>query len=170
MGVNKGDIVALDFQNTAQFVFLFMALWEIGAKPAFINYNLTGQALIHCLKRANTRLCLVDPNIVENVTEEVRQELPGVQFGVFGSELASAAAAADPVRYPDDLRGHEQMHDMAILIYTSGTTGLPKAAVVSWGKVGMTGAFTSRLAGTKTTDTYYIVGRAQNRLSDMPSV
>ncbi|OIW22679.1 acetyl-CoA synthetase-like protein [Coniochaeta ligniaria NRRL 30616] len=156
MGVNKGDIVALDFQNTAQFVFLFMAVWEIGAKPAFINYNLSGKALIHCLKRANTRLVLIDPNVAENVGEDVRQELPGVRFGVFGSELASDAAAADPVRYPDELRGAEKTEDMAILIYTSGTTGLPKAAVVSWGKVFMTGAFTSRLCATKTTDTYYI--------------
>jgi acyl-CoA synthetase (AMP-forming)/AMP-acid ligase II len=160
MGVNKGDIVALDFQNTAQFVFLFLALWEIGAKPAFINYNLTGKALVHCLKRANTRLILMDPNIAENAGEDVRQQVPEVRFEVFGSELMSDAVAADPVRYPDELRGEEQTEDMAVLIYTSGTTGLPKAAVVSWGKVFMTGAFTSRLMGTKTTDTYYIVSFA----------
>jgi acyl-coenzyme A synthetase/AMP-(fatty) acid ligase len=157
MGVEKGDIVALDFQNTDQFVFLFMALWEIGAKPAFINYNLSGKALIHCLKRANTRLVLVDPSIAHNIGDDVRQELAGVQFEVFGSRLSAAAVASDPVRYPDELRGNEKVEDMAILIYTSGTTGLPKAAVVSWGKVFMTGSFTSRLMGTKVTDTYYIV-------------
>jgi acyl-CoA synthetase (AMP-forming)/AMP-acid ligase II len=157
MGVKKGDIVALDFQNTAQFVFLFMALWAIGAKPAFINYNLSGKALIHCLKRANTRLVLVDPNIAQNVGDDARRELPDVQFAVFGSKLAADAVASDPVRYPDELRGQEKVQDMAILIYTSGTTGLPKAAVVSWGKIFMTGAFTSRLMGTKVTDTYYIV-------------
>ncbi|KAB5585016.1 hypothetical protein GE09DRAFT_1048225 [Coniochaeta sp. 2T2.1] len=156
MGVNKGDIVALDFQNTPQFVFLFMALWAIGAKPAFINYNLSGKALIHCLKRAKTRLVLVDPNIAANIGDDVRQQLPDVRFGIFGSHVAADAAAADPVRYPDEQRGDEKIDDMAILIYTSGTTGLPKAAVVSWGKVFMTGAFTSRLMGTKTSDTYYI--------------
>jgi acyl-CoA synthetase (AMP-forming)/AMP-acid ligase II len=156
MGVKKGEIVAMDFQNTDQFVFLWLALWEIGAKPAFINYNLTGKALSHCIKRANTRLMIIDPNVASNVGDDVRQELPGVQFVVFTPELATAAVSCDPVRYPDELRGEETAEDMAILIYTSGTTGLPKAAIISWGKVFITGAFTSRWMGTKSSDIYYI--------------
>jgi acyl-CoA synthetase (AMP-forming)/AMP-acid ligase II len=156
LGVEKGEIVALDFQNTDHFVFLWLALWEIGAKPAFINYNLTSKALIHCVKRANTRLMLIDPNVADNISSDVRSELPNVQFTVFDPALAKQALHSDPVRYPDSLRDDQTLEDMALLIYTSGTTGLPKAAVVSWAKVFITGAFTSRWIGTKTSDIYYI--------------
>lgn len=163
-GIKPGDVIALDFQNTDQFVFLMLALWEIGAKPAFINYNLTGKALIHCVQRAGTGLLLVDPNVAGNVVDDVRRHLPQVQLDVFTPDLAAEAAATDPVRYPDELRGCEKIEDMAMLIYTSGTTGLPKAAVVSWGKVFAAGAFTSKWIGTKPSDVYYIVSLYVNCL------
>src|SRR5512140_636391 len=35
-GVKKGELVALDFQNTDTFVFLVFALWSLGAVPALI--------------------------------------------------------------------------------------------------------------------------------------
>lgn len=69
---------------------------------------------------------------------------------------AKLALNSDPVRYPDSLRDDQTLEDMALLIYTSGTTGLPKAAVVSWAKIFITGAFTSRWIGTKASDIYYI--------------
>ncbi|KAL9480333.1 hypothetical protein ACSS6W_005119 [Trichoderma asperelloides] len=59
--VKPKDIVAMDFQNSDTFVFVWFALWAIGAKPAFINYNLTGKALAHCIEAATTKLCLIDP-------------------------------------------------------------------------------------------------------------
>ncbi|KAI2622356.1 hypothetical protein GGR54DRAFT_598211 [Hypoxylon sp. NC1633] len=44
---------------------------------------------------------------------------------------------------------------MAVLIYTSGTTGLPKAAIVSWGKVTQSGQFVSNWLRTKPSDVFY---------------
>lgn len=158
MGVEKDQIVALDFQNTDQFVFLFMALWAIGAKPAFINYNLTGKALVHCIKKATTKLMLIGPEAAAQVGDDVRKELGGdIRFEVFGPELEAEALATDPVRFPDELRADVTGESMAILIYTSGTTGLPKAAIVSWAKVTVTSGFTSRFIGIKPTDVYYVV-------------
>lgn len=157
MGVEEGQIVALDFQNTDQFVFLFMALWAIGAKPAFINYNLTGPPLVHCIKKASTKLMLYSPEVAEQVTDDVRRGLGDVRFEVFGPELVAEATATDPVRFPDEVRADETEESMAVLIYTSGTTGLPKAAIVSWAKVAVASGFTSRFIGMKSSDVYYIV-------------
>lgn len=132
--VKPREIIAINFQNSDTFIFLWWALWSIGAYPAFINYNLTGAPLIHCVKAATSRLCLVDPGVAGNITPTVQDELKNVEFVVFGPELEAEASIADPVRAPDEDRAGAEPFGMAILIFTSGTTGLPKPAVVSWGK------------------------------------
>ncbi|OAA73670.1 AMP-dependent synthetase/ligase [Cordyceps fumosorosea ARSEF 2679] len=147
-GVKPGDIVALDFQNSDTFLFLWWGLWAIGAKPAMINYNLTGKPLAHCVGAATARLCIVDPAVEGNVTDEVRAQLPGVEFMVWTPEREAAEAAAiAPVRFPDADRSEAEYSNMALLIYTSGTTGLPKAAIVSWAKCIAGGTMASMLLG-----------------------
>ncbi|KAF2970442.1 hypothetical protein GQX73_g3126 [Xylaria multiplex] len=129
------DIVALDLVNSDHFILICFGLWSIGVKPAFINYNLTGNALCHCIKIANSVLVLVDPDIKSHVDESVRQELGNLRIEILTPEFISAAMAADPIRPPNEVRSGEIGRDMASLIYTSGTTGLPKAAIVSWTKL-----------------------------------
>ncbi|KAI2622357.1 hypothetical protein GGR54DRAFT_598226, partial [Hypoxylon sp. NC1633] len=60
-GVKSKDVVSVDLQNSDDFVFVCFGLWSIGAKPAFINYNLIGEALVHCVKTANPVLMVVGP-------------------------------------------------------------------------------------------------------------
>lgn len=133
--VRPGDIVAMDFENSETFVFMWFALWSIGAKPAFINYNLAGKPLAHCIQAATTKLCLIDPAVAGNFDDEsVKQPLPGVNFVVFTPEAEAEAAAMAPERAPNSTRTDDSMVNMAMLIYTSGTTGLPKPAVVPWAK------------------------------------
>jgi hypothetical protein len=132
--VKSKEIVAMDFMNGEKFIFIWLGLWSIGAKPAFINYNLTGKALAHCVKVSMTRLILVDPEIQHNVTKDVRDDLPDVQFVLFSPEIEAEAMSTDGVREPDSCRTETKSQNMAMLIYTSGTTGLPKGAIVSWTK------------------------------------
>jgi acyl-CoA synthetase (AMP-forming)/AMP-acid ligase II len=154
-GIKRGDMVALDFQNTDNFIFLLLALWAIGATPALINYNLTGKPLVHCIKKANTRLVFVDPVVAGNVTDEVRAELEGVSFEVVTPELEMKMLSQEAARPPDELREIASGNDMAALVYTSGTTGLPKAAIVSWAKIVIVAGFTSRWVGTTSKDVFY---------------
>ncbi|KAK4098667.1 acetyl-CoA synthetase-like protein [Parathielavia hyrcaniae] len=154
-GVQKGEMVALDFQNTDTFIFLLIALWSLGAVPALINYNLTGKPLAHCVKKATARLVLVDPSVAENVGEDVRAELGQVSFEVVTPEMEAQMLSHDAVRPPDEDRANVTPDGMGILIYTSGTTGLPKAAIVSWAKIAVVGGFTSRWVGTKKSDVFY---------------
>lgn len=159
LGIRPGDIVAMSFQNSDTFVFVWFALWSIGAKPAFINYNLTGNALSHCLKVATTKLCLVDPAIVPNVGDDVKQQVPDVKFVVFTPDVEAEAAAAQPVRLPNEDRSQEMFSEMAILIYTSGTTGMPKPAIVSWGKCISGGGIVDRAIGVTDNDILYTVNQ-----------
>ncbi len=156
-GVKKGELVALDFQNTDTFIFLLFAIWSLGATPALINYNLSGKALTHCIKRAASRLVLVDPVVAGNVGDDVRSELSDVTFEVVTPELELQMLGMEPTRPSDDLRNDAKADDLGILIFTSGTTGLPKAAIVSWAKIAVVGGFTSRWIGTRSSDVYYTV-------------
>ncbi|KAK3291883.1 uncharacterized protein B0H64DRAFT_242278 [Chaetomium fimeti] len=154
-GIKKGDMVALDFQNTDTLLFLVFALWSLGAVPALINYNLTGKPLAHCVKKATASLVLIDPVVAGNVGEDVRSELDQVTFEVVTPELEGQMLSHEPTRPPDELRADATGDSMGILIFTSGTTGLPKAAIVSWSKISVVGGFTSRWIGTSKNDVFY---------------
>ncbi|KAJ4406198.1 long-chain fatty acid transporter fat1 [Gnomoniopsis sp. IMI 355080] len=154
-GIKKDEIVAMDFANSEAFIFIWMGLWSIGAKPAFINYNLTGQALVHCARAAGAALMLVDPQIAQNVDDYVRRELAGVKIDFFTAERRTEVLATRPTRLPDEERADEGLFSMSNLIYTSGTTGLPKAAVVSWGKVHAAGGFSARLINARPGEIFY---------------
>ncbi|KAI1810132.1 acetyl-CoA synthetase-like protein [Poronia punctata] len=149
------DIVALDMMNSDYFLLLVFGLWSIGVKPAFINYNLTGDALCHCVNTANAVLMLVDPDVAHNVDEAVVEKLGGLRMDFVSPDFVAAAMAVDPIRPSNKLRSGDLGRDMAILIYTSGTTGLPKAAIVSWTKIINASAFVPRWLQTKKTDVLY---------------
>ncbi|EAQ85597.1 hypothetical protein CHGG_06850 [Chaetomium globosum CBS 148.51] len=154
-GVREGDVVALDYQNSDTFVLLWFALWAVGAKPAFINYNLQGAALAHCLRASTAKLAIVDPRVAESVSEDVRREVVGMEFVVFTPELEVEAQGREPVRYPDAVRVEREPTDMAMLIYTSGTTGMPKPAIISWAKVYVAANMSSKGTSAKPSDVFY---------------
>lgn len=153
--IKPKDIVAIDFQNSDDFIFICFGLWSIGAKPAFINYNLTGQALIHCVKTAESVLLLAAPEAAPKIDDSARKGLGDLRIELLTDELKAEVFATEPVRPPDSLRGGQLSKDMGILIYTSGTTGLPKAAIVSWKKLTVVGTFCRGWLGTKTSDIFY---------------
>lgn len=155
--VKPKDIVAVDCQNSDIFVFIWYGLWSIGAKPAFINYNLTGNALSHCVKAATTRLLLIDPLVADNVDDEVRAATPGVQYVVLTPDVHAEITATQPCRFPDKDRFEDKYENLAILIYTSGTTGLPKPAIVSYAKCIVGSNFSSRFMYNGPGEIFYTV-------------
>lgn len=166
-GVKPKDIVAIDCQNSDVFIFLWFGLWSIGAKPAFMNYNLTGNALAHCVKTATTKLMLIDPLVADNVTDEVRAAIPDVKCVVLTPDVHAQIASTQPCRYPDEDRSEDKYQNLAILIYTSGTTGLPKPAIVSFAKVTVGSAFVSRFLRNKPGEVFYTV-RAMTTAGPVP--
>ncbi|KAJ4373984.1 long-chain fatty acid transporter fat1 [Neocucurbitaria cava] len=102
-GVEKDEIVAMDFVNSETFIWVWFGLWSIGAKPAFINYNLTGKPLVHTIKTSTSRLVLVDQegkgkfeehamkeHGFELVKEESREGQVKFQFAMDQSEVPTS--------------------------------------------------------------------------------
>ncbi|KAK0853025.1 long-chain fatty acid transporter fat1 [Friedmanniomyces endolithicus] len=161
-GVQKGEIVAMDFTNREGFVWVWFALWSLGAKPAFINSNLRRNAFVHCVRVSTARLLLVDPLIREVLDEETRAELGADRKGravdafVLEDEDIERDILSGPAyRAPDSERGGDKLKDTAMLIFTSGTTGLPKAAKVHWGKTFAGTYVFPKLLGITAEDRYF---------------
>ena len=59
-GIRPGEIVAMYMTNSPEFMIVWLALFAIGCAPAFVNYNLTDKALVHCVNICDSALCFVD--------------------------------------------------------------------------------------------------------------
>lgn len=162
-GIVPREVVAMDFMNSPVFIFLWLGLWSLGATPAFINYNLIGDPLLHSVKTSAARVMFVDQKIKPRFTKEITDTLESVkardgkepvQTVFFDTTLEEQIMGTEAVREPNSSRSAVRL-DMAMLIFTSGTTGLPKPATVSWQKIGLlTGFMPSWFSLTKS-DRYY---------------
>lgn len=168
--MEAGAIVALDFGNCAEFLFLWLALASLGAVPAFVNYNLRGGPLLHSIRVSTARLLIIDPGIAEAaLTGEVEEELTSSTFllprpdnssaGGSGSErltitrftasIQSSMPYQPPYLAPASSRANTLPRHPAVLISTSGTTGLPKSAITSWSKIHIGGRYAASWLGLR---------------------
>jgi acyl-CoA synthetase (AMP-forming)/AMP-acid ligase II len=60
LDVRPGDLVAVYMMNSPEFMIWWLATFSLGCAPAMINYNLTGDALIHCLRISGAKVLLAD--------------------------------------------------------------------------------------------------------------
>lgn len=164
-GIVQDEVVALDFTNRPEFIWLIFGLWSLGAKPALINHNLTDKALTHCVRVSTARLVIADGDIQSQFTNAVLDELSSPEFHDAGKGAASVSifdarteiqiASMQAIREPDAPRGHQEGPSLAVLIYTSGTTGLPKAAIVSWSRLRRIMPYMSNWLGLTPEDRFY---------------
>jgi acyl-CoA synthetase (AMP-forming)/AMP-acid ligase II len=160
-GVQKEELIAMNFTNKPQFVWLWFALWSLGAIPVLINHNLRENAFVHSVRISTTRLLLIDPDVREVLNESTLAGLgpdekgKAVESLIIGPEVEAQILAKAPYRAPNDARSGVKLTDTSLLIYTSGTTGLPKAAKVSWSKPLSGVRLFSSLIGLKPTDRYF---------------
>lgn len=147
-GVTLEHTIAIDLMNKPLFILLWFSLWNIGALPAFLNYNQRDKPLVHCIKIANVLQVFVDPDCAEAIRDteaKIHEELPSVRIHYINeAELFKVIRNPSTPRYraPDATR-RAQDKDLSAgaLIYTLGTTGLPKAGIMLWRKAFMAGAF-----------------------------
>ncbi|KAI4217643.1 MAG: hypothetical protein LQ351_000239 [Letrouitia transgressa] len=156
-GIAPKEVVALDFMNSAVFIFLWMGLWSIGAYPAFINYNLSGKALLHCVTTSAARVVLIDERVSSHFTADALDfpSLKSPEMVVYTTPIRQEVLSYQPIRLPDSCRSGDLLHHMGLLIFTSGTTGFPKAAVVSWRKMILCAEWVTRWLGLARTDRVY---------------
>lgn len=121
LGIQKGEMVALNGPNTAEYMLLWYALDAIGACESFINHNLTGGSLTHCVKLSKCRILLAERE-TEGRVEPSREELEteGARVVYYDDQLLSSTTNTTPI--PKSRTTGMLPTDLRSLIYTSGTT------------------------------------------------
>lgn len=143
-GVTAEQNIVVSCTNKPLFIILWMALWNIGAVPAFLNFNTKDKPLLHCLKVVNGTQLFIDPDCADPIKESedmIYSELPNFKLHyinepelmrVLQNPSTPKHRAPDHTRRPQDTDA-----SCSLLIYTSGTTGMPKSAIMSWRKVAL---------------------------------
>ncbi|CAK4032291.1 Isopenicillin N epimerase component 1 [Lecanosticta acicola] len=150
-GIKPGDLVALYLHNSADFLMLFFATHCIGAAPALINYNLEGNALMHCLDVADSKLLIIDPDSgCQQRIDGSRQEIESAGATIFtlDAALKQSITSLAPTVPQDSYRAGMKGDSSYALIYTSGTTGLPKGCPFQVNRIWLAGPQLEPLYGT----------------------
>ncbi|MCJ1399675.1 hypothetical protein MMC11_002877 [Xylographa trunciseda] len=162
--IAPGEVVSLDFMNSPKFVFIWLALWSLGACPAMINYNLTSKPLLHSIKSSGARIVFVDDEVRNTFSPDVLDALASADFRdgkgpvevVFlDVGLERIILTIEGAREPDSSRSGVESTSGALLIFTSGTTGLPKASICPWFKIYVGASFLEIWAGWSRNDRFY---------------
>jgi acyl-CoA synthetase (AMP-forming)/AMP-acid ligase II len=121
-GVKPGDLVGFYLMNSPNFMFAWLGLCSIGAAPAMINYNLAGEALLHCLKISGAKLLLVDEEpALRTRIEDVGLQLEGelaIKVIVVESAVKAGISAMSDERPSDAFREVVKGDGHMCLFYT----------------------------------------------------
>ena len=109
-------------QNAPEFLFVWHGLISIGCAPAFINYNIVSDALVHCIKVSGAKILLVDSEAgcqerIRGSVDRIISEL-GVKPITLSEDLQTSIATSEAGRPPDSLRLQVQDKVPLCLIYT----------------------------------------------------
>jgi len=143
-GFGPGQTLALMMENKPEFVCWWLAMTKIGVKAAFLNYNLLGKGLAHCVKVAECAGVVCDADTEANlhsIEASLSQDGTTCIYWAGVPKLAFSGPLL-PVSFDTllglpygnagfaELRKGISYGDVFGYIYTSGTTGMPKAAQI----------------------------------------
>jgi crotonobetaine/carnitine-CoA ligase len=139
LGVSKGDTVVTLLDNSADAVFIWLAINTLGGISVPVNTAYKGAFLRHQANDAGASLIIAERDYAERVLQVApglpalktlvyRGDRPDALDGFAGKALAWSAFVSEDTSDPVVA---VKPGDLAMLIYTGGTTGLSKGCMVS---------------------------------------
>src|SRR5579884_789615 len=140
--ISKGDCIGLLMPNRPEFMAIWMGVSRTGAIVALLNTNLSGRSLAHCINAVSPKHVIAASELIPAMRTALNDVAADVTIWVHGSGDTSFPRLDTEIEHhsrdtlrASELTSHVTIADPALYIYTSGTTGLPKAAVVSHGRI-----------------------------------
>src|SRR5216684_4745614 len=138
LGIQKGDIVALDSETRAEFYLADIGVMANGSIAAALYTNYPAEDLLRTIKACGAKALFVEDAQTFRTLQDAAVDhfilLTGEAEGAMTLDQLRAkgrdAIKADP-NLPDRLRREVAPSDNAILYLTSGATGEPKMAMVT---------------------------------------
>ena len=122
LGIRRGQPVALNVSNSPEYMLMIFAAWAVGSAAVLINHNLSGDALLHCMKLSKTKVLIVDEDSqIRQRVEEIRGRLEGelgMRIIVLDSSTKSQVMAMDAKRPEDHYRDSNEGQDSALVMFT----------------------------------------------------
>jgi fatty-acyl-CoA synthase len=163
--VRKGDCVGLLMPNRPEFMAVWLGITQVGGVVALLNTNLTGPSLAHSIQVAAPKHLIVAGELIHSLADALGKIATPPVIWIHGASNGEFACAARDIEgrlrhcsgesLSESERRPVTIEDRALYIYTSGTTGLPKAAVVSHGRVMQWSHWFAGMLHTQPTDRMY---------------
>src|SRR5262245_6837816 len=130
LGIGKGDTVAIQIPNLADFPRVYYAALAVGATIVPMHLLLTPDENAYVLRDSHAKLLVAHSSQLAAATAagklaDVDVVSVGPDAGV--RRLEDAAAGVAPLRTYEST----EAEDVAVVFYTSGTTGKPKGALLT---------------------------------------
>jgi long-chain acyl-CoA synthetase len=133
LGIGRGDKVAVQIPNLADFPRVYFAALAVGAAVVPVHLLLTPQEIAYVLTDSEAKLLVSHSSQLATGAEAA--QLAGIPVASVGplppevevKRLEDVAAATTPLRTYETV----EAEDTAVVFYTSGTTGKPKGALLT---------------------------------------
>lgn len=145
LGIRKGDKVSLLLPNSAEYLFAFFGIMQLGAVACPLNTGLKAEEFAYILDNSDSIALFTTQGFLKFLTtflrsqDKIRSLLTWDGSAVaYGKDLAlqginlETSLEQEPTRQLSGVLDISlQADDVAEIIYTSGTTGRPKGAMLS---------------------------------------
>ena len=137
-GIKAGDRVALISFNRPEWIFVDMAIEQIGAINVPLYPNITVKDYNYTLEQSGAKMAFVgDQDLVEKVTEATKA-ISGFD-GIYSLDKLEGVTHWKEVQAEykseseeiEKRKANVKPEDLATIIYTSGTTGFPKGVMLT---------------------------------------
>jgi long-chain acyl-CoA synthetase len=134
LGVNKGDMVALQSETRAEFYITDIGIMTSGAISAALYTSLPYADQVKTLRGCDARVVFVENEKVMKALQSAAGEALDVKWILLTDDSVRALGEEKMLEDPDvfeRIRAEVSESDMAVLYSTSGATGEPKMGLVS---------------------------------------
>ncbi|MBU1170686.1 MAG: acyl--CoA ligase [Proteobacteria bacterium] len=162
MGIQKDDKVAIILPNCLEYMYIYFALFMIGAWAVPMSTRWEEEELNNVLKDSESTTVIYKNRIgilsYSDIFSHIKDDLPLLKnYILLENDVPETRHSLNEMIYcefkdigPDHIlnQSHVAPDDVALLAYTSGTTGRPKGVMISHKTLVLTSYHTQKIWGT----------------------